>query len=125
MMPAASPFVVQLGDLHVTTTEILTPSGSMSLAEADVWVADQTVTTQKTPTWAVVLAVLTALFALLGLLFLLAKETAVQGYVVITITSGGRRHVTHVPVANAAQRADVMQRAAYLQQIAAHARSRH
>ena len=70
-------------------------------------------------------AVGTALFALLGLLFLLAKESVVQGYVIITVESGGRRHVTHVPVANAAQRADVLQRAAYLQQIVAYSRQQH
>ncbi|WP_135849147.1 hypothetical protein [Serinibacter arcticus] len=123
--PVASPFLVQLGDLRVTHTEIVTPSGSMSLTEADVWVVDQTIATQKTPTWAVVMAVITAWFALLGLLFLLAKEPVVQGYVIVTVESGGRRHVMHVPIANAAQRADVMQRAAYIQQLATYARQQH
>lgn len=123
--PVAQPYLVQLGDLYVTPTEIITPSGPLSLTEVDVWVVDQTIAIRKTPTWAIVAAVGTALFALLGLLFLLVRTSVVQGYVIVTVESGGRRHVTHVPVANAAQRADVLQRAAYLQQIVAWARQQH
>ena len=121
--PVAQQYLVQLGDLYVTPTEIITPSGALSLTEVDVWVVDQTIAIRKTPTWAVVAAAGTALFALLGLLFLLVRASVVQGYV--TVESGGRRHVTHVPVANAAPRADVLQRAAHLQQIVAYARRQH
>lgn len=120
--PQQATFLVSVGDVHATATEIITPSGTFPLNAVNVTAFDQTHTTQKTPTWAIVMAVVTFWFALLGLLFLLAKEQVTQGYVALTIESGGRRHTSQIPVSNAAQRADVMQRAAYLQQLAGRSR---
>ena len=84
---------------------------------------DQTHTTSKTPTWAIIAAVVTFWFALLGLLFLLVKESKTEGYILLTVDGPGMRHVSQVPVFTAEQRTDVMQRAAYLQMLAGQART--
>ncbi|GMA33172.1 hypothetical protein [Litorihabitans aurantiacus] len=122
--PGHSPFLLSVGDLHATSTELVTPSGTFQLREVSVYAIDQSSTTQRTPTWAVVLAVLGALFFLLGLLFLLVKETQTRGFVMITVEGQGRRHVSQVPIFDPNQRTDVMQRAAYLQMLAGQARQR-
>lgn len=54
-------------------------------------------TEEKIPTVGVVLAIVFALFCLIGLLFLLMKEKRTTGFVQITVTSGGRHHSTMIP----------------------------
>ena len=54
-------------------------------------------------------------YFLLSLLFLLARESRVTGYVAVTIHAGGQSYVENVPVWSVAQRADVLNRATYLQ----------
>ena len=51
----------------------------------DVRIADTSYTTKKTPTWAIALAIVGALFFLLGLLFLLVKETVINRQCTITL----------------------------------------
>ena len=57
----------------------------------------------KVPTYAIVLAIVFALFCLLGLLFLLIKEQVVQGYVEVHVRSGDLFHMTQLPVWDPAQ----------------------
>jgi hypothetical protein len=47
------------------------------------------------------MAILFALACLLGLLFLLVKETRITGYVEVTVRTGDVMHMTHLPVHNA------------------------
>ena len=111
-----------VGDIQVTSTHVVTPSGTFALRDVNVYAMDQTYTSNKTPTWAIVAAVVTVWFALLGLLFLLAKEQKTEGYVTITIDGGGMRHVSSIPVFTPQQRAAVLQNAAYLSMLAGQAR---
>ncbi len=98
-VPVAHPgFVFQIGDIGVTNDTIVTPSGNAPLA-GSVWVGlDYTRTVDKIPTWAIVMAIVFAVFCLLGLLFLLVKENATTGYVEIRVQQGQFWHVSHVPV---------------------------
>ncbi|MFI0922960.1 hypothetical protein ACH4TP_03315 [Streptomyces sp. NPDC021012] len=89
--------VLTLGDISVVGDQILTPAGPMPLKGA-VWNAmDMSRVEEVIPTVAIVLAVVFALFCLLGLLFLLMKEKRTTGYVQVTVSSGGRHHSTFVP----------------------------
>jgi len=120
---AAPQFLVLLGDIGVTAVDIRTPSGIFPLADVTVYAMDQTRVIRKTPGWAIVVAILGALFFLLGLFFLLVKEEVVTGYIAITVEGQGRRHVSQVPVASAGARVSVMQRVGYVQNLTANARA--
>ncbi|MBD2829128.1 MULTISPECIES: hypothetical protein [Streptomyces] len=89
--------MLSIGDITVMSDAIVTPSGTMPLKGA-VWTAtDMSRTEEKIPTHAVVLAIVFALFCLVGLLFLLMKEKQTTGFVQVTVTSGGRHHATMIP----------------------------
>lgn len=89
--------MLSLGDITVMNDSIVTPSGTLPLKGA-VWTAtDMSRTEEKIPTVAIVLAIVFALFCLIGLLFLLMKEKHTTGFVQITVTSGGRHHQTMIP----------------------------
>ncbi|MFF9685105.1 hypothetical protein [Streptomyces sp. NPDC014623] len=89
--------VLALGDITVMNDAVVTPSGTLPLKGA-VWTAtDMSRTEEKIPTVGIVLAIVFALFCLIGLLFLLMKEKRTTGFVQITVTSGGRHHQTMIP----------------------------
>ncbi|MFE5729753.1 hypothetical protein ACFQ7A_02400 [Streptomyces sp. NPDC056528] len=96
--PAGAAPLLALGDITVVGDRIVTPAGEMPLKGA-VWNAmDMSRTEEKIPTVAIVLAIVFAVLCLLGLLFLLMKEKQTTGFVQVTVTSGGRHHVTMIPV---------------------------
>ncbi|MEV8103969.1 hypothetical protein [Streptomyces sp. NPDC088135] len=85
------------GDIAVMQDQIMTPAGPMPLKGA-VWTAtDLSRTEEKIPTVGIVLAIVFALFCLVGLLFLLMKEKQTTGFVQVSVTSGGRHHSTMIP----------------------------
>lgn len=93
---AAVP-LMSIGDITVLPDSIVTPSGTMPLKGAVWTVTDMSRTEEKMPTVAVVLAIVFAVFCLLGLLFLLMKEKVTTGYIQVTVTSAGRHHTTLLP----------------------------
>ncbi|MFD6529161.1 hypothetical protein [Streptomyces sp. NPDC060184] len=89
--------MLSIGDITVAGDSIVTPSGTMPLRGA-VWTAtDLSRTEEKIPPVAIVLAIVFALFCLVGLLFLLMKEKKTTGFVQVTVVSGGRHHATMIP----------------------------
>ncbi|MET9321217.1 hypothetical protein ABZX75_13675 [Streptomyces sp. NPDC003038] len=88
---------LSLGDITIAGDQIITPSGTMPLRGAMWNATDFSRTEEKIPTHAVVLAIVFALFCLIGLLFLLMKEKKTTGYIQVTVTSGGRHHSTMIP----------------------------
>ncbi|MGW2177428.1 hypothetical protein ACWCXX_04885 [Streptomyces sp. NPDC001732] len=95
--PGAGMPVLTFGDIAVMNDQIVTPAGPMPLKGA-VWTAtDLSRTEEKIPTVAIVLAVVFAVFCLVGLLFLLMKEKQTAGFVQVSVTSGGRHHSTMIP----------------------------
>jgi hypothetical protein len=116
VVPAAQqpePFLVNIGDIHVSPHWVVTPSGTAPLAGAQWFFLDQSRTERKIPTWAIVLAIVFAFACLLGLLFLLVKEDATVGWVQVSVRAGGLTHITHVPVTS---RMDVARVAQLVQQ---------
>jgi hypothetical protein len=118
-MPAVEAFAVTIGDIGVTRTWVVTPNGNAPVAGSRWIVLDHSRTEKKIPTWAIVLAIVFALFCLIGLLFLLVKEEQTTGYVEVTVMSGSLTHVTQVPVRSAAEVAQVRQRVHQAQTLAA------
>lgn len=115
--PPAEPWLLQLGDVGVTPTWVVTPRGTAPLAGSEWWGVQRTGYTQHIPVWAIILAVV--LFPI-GLLFLLAKETRVTGWVEVTVRSGALVHVTTVP-ADAVQLPYVLGQVQYARDLAARA----
>ena len=122
--PAQPQFLVAIGNVNATDHWVVTPAGTWPLADINVTSHDQTSTTTHTPAWAIVMVVLFIWVALLSLLFLLAREVRVTGYVAVHIQAGNQSFTEQVPVYNAQQRADVLQRVSYLQGLVGHARYR-
>ncbi|MEU6704303.1 hypothetical protein [Streptomyces wuyuanensis] len=99
LAPLGGPGVplLAVGDIVVLQDSIVTPNGTLPLKGA-VWnVTDMSRTEEKITTTGVVLAVVFAVFCLLGLLFLLMKERRTTGYIQVGVSSGGRHHTTLIP----------------------------
>lgn len=117
-LPAGpEPPLAQIGDIVVSQHWVTTPNGSAPLAGSQWTVQDRSYPVQRTPTWAIVLAVLGAFFFLLGLFFLLVKETQYEGYVEVTVRAGGVYHMVQLPRAAPAGY-QAFQQVAYVQQLA-------
>ena len=113
-----APFLVSLSNIHATQHHVVTPGGTWPIAEVNVSTADQTQVTTHTPAWAIVMVVLFIWFFLLSLLFLLARESRIAGYITVTVWGpGGQSYVENIPVADEVQRMDVFNRVTYLQSL--------
>ena len=116
--PSAGPSpidrpLVTIGDITCTQTSVWTPSGGAPIGQVTWTVADMTRTDTAIPAWAIVLAILFFVFCLLGLLFLLVKQTRVSGWMQVTVQGPGLLHTTQVPISSAAQSADIHARVNY------------
>ena len=94
------PVRVRLGDISVSDTRIQVPHGTYPMAGTTWMVTNQTYVTESIPTWAIVMAILTFLLCLLGLLFLLVKERRLYGAMQVTVQGPGLSHSTYIPVSN-------------------------
>jgi hypothetical protein len=113
------PVLVQIGDIACTQWEVITPAGRRPLNRV-VWTfTDMSQTTQAIPAWAIVLTVLFVWFCLLGLLFLLAKETRTTGWVQVTVQGERFLHQVQLPVASVQQVADYNARVGYARSLSA------
>jgi hypothetical protein len=90
--------LVSIGDVAVTATSVITPAGTIPVREATFLFTDMSITTQGIPTWAIVLTVVFFIFCLLGLLFLLVKETRTQGSVQVVVQGPRLVHAVTLPV---------------------------
>lgn len=114
------PVIIQIGEIAVTSTVIHTPAGDMALAGSTWHVSDHWRREQKTPRWAIALAI--GGFCVLpffSLLFLLVKQTVEHGTAQIIVTRGTQQYVARLPVADQAQLAHVHQQVNYVRSLAA------
>jgi hypothetical protein len=121
LIPAAAalPVLVQIAEIQVTSATVRTPMGEVPLRGSNWMAQDQWVTSQRTPSWAVVCAIL-GFFCLtiFSLLFLLAKETVYSGVVNIVVTSGTFQYQTRIPVNNQVQVHQIHQQVNYVRALA-------
>lgn len=121
----SEPYLVSIGNIHATAHRVVTPAGTWPISDINVASVDQTSTSTRTPTWAVVLAVVLVWFFLLSLLFLLVRETRLGGYIAVTVTTfRGQSYVEQVPVSNGQGRFEVFNRVTYLQNLIGQERAR-
>ena len=116
---APDPIMTSIGDIAFSTHWLVTPVGTKPLRGTQILVTDFSRTESKIPGWAIVLAVLGALFFLLGLLFLLVKETVTTGSVQVMVHNDGLSHATQVFVRSPYEVAEIQQRANYARQLIA------
>ncbi len=110
---APEPVLVSIGDINCTAHYAITPAGCVPINQVSWIVTDQTRTETRIPPVAIVLAVIFFVFCLLGLLFLLMKETRTFGQLQITAQAPGFLHSTYVPISNEMQRNDIFARVNY------------
>lgn len=109
----SGPVLVQIGDIACTQTEVITPSGRRPINKV-VWTfTDMSQTTTGIPSWAIVLAIIFFIFCLLGLLFLLVKESRTTGWVQITVQGDRFLHQVQLPVSSSHQVAEYNARVGY------------
>ena len=112
--------MAQINEIAVTSSTVHTPAGDIPLAGSTWQVSDFWQTEQKTPTWAIVLAIAGfCVLTVLSLLFLLVKETVYRGTVQVTVTNGPRQYVARIPVGTQAQVQHIHQQVNYVRSLAA------
>jgi hypothetical protein len=116
---ATEPVLVTIGDISVTQSRVFTPSGTRPLGEVSWTVTDGSVTTTRIPVWAIVCAIIGFVLFLIGLLFLLVKETTTRGTVQVTVFGPGFMHTTNIPVTSQAQVTDINARVNHARMLAA------
>jgi hypothetical protein len=119
--PAAEqePLLVSIGDIGVSQSWVVTPSGTRPVSEVQWMFTDMSRRTEAIPTWAIVLAVVLAWACLLSLLLLLVKEERTDGAVQVVVQSPGFLHSIQLPVSNPAQVADYSARVNYARGLSA------
>ncbi|WP_207929061.1 hypothetical protein [Actinomadura sp. 6K520] len=93
----AEPVLLQIGDMALTSTHVILPHGQYPLHGATWTVHDSTQVTESISTAGIILTVVFVWFCLLGLLFLLMKETRYLGFVSISVTGPGFHHTAQFP----------------------------
>jgi hypothetical protein len=116
---ATEPVLVTIGDISVTESRVFTPSGTRPLGEVSWTVTDGSVTTTSIPVWAIVCAIIGFFLFLIGLLFLLVKETTTRGTMQITVFGPGFVHTTNIQVTSQAQVTDINARVNHARMLAA------
>lgn len=111
--------LVVVGDITFSKNWLVTPNGNAPLRGTQIHLTDLSRTTSSTPTWAIVFAIIGAFFFLIGLLFLLVKETRTEGFVQITVSNGTLVHMTQVHVASVEAVAELHGRVGYARQLVA------
>ena len=118
-MSAPEPVLVTIGDLGFSEHWVVSPHGTVPLEGAVITVDDHTHSVSKTPTWAIVVAIVGVFFFFLSLLFLLVRETEISGYLTVTVRNGDREATTTIPVSSALQVQEYQSRAIYARKLAA------
>jgi hypothetical protein len=113
------PALITIGDIAVSQSWVSTPSGARPVKDVTWTMTDMTFTTQAIPTWAIVCAIIFFVLCLIGLLFLLVKETKTQGSIQVTVQSKGFVHTTQIPITNLQQVQDIAARVNYVRSLTA------
>src|SRR3954470_16154015 len=96
---APGPVIVQIAEIGVTSAVVHTPTGDIPLAGSQWQVSDYWFSQQRIPRWAIIMAIAGfCVLTVFSLLFLLVKETVMQGTVQVTVTNGTRQYVARIPV---------------------------
>jgi hypothetical protein len=97
------PVLFTIGDVAVTRTSVILPHGRYPLRGTTWTVNNQTYMSSSTPSWAIVLAIVGFFFfCVFSLLFLIAKEQRVHGFIEVHVLgANGLHHVTRIAALDA------------------------
>ncbi|SPF69216.1 hypothetical protein PROPJV5_2177 [Propionibacterium ruminifibrarum] len=101
--PAASGPYYDLGPILIRGDQVITPTGTIPLSMAQFTFQDMSQTTKRTPTWAIVVAIVLCWFFLLSLLLLIIQEEQTTGQVIVSVTGGEGAYYLTVPVSSQSQ----------------------
>ncbi|GAB3500282.1 hypothetical protein [Nocardiopsis coralliicola] len=100
----SSQVLTYIGDIALTQTEVIVPSGRFPIKGATWDVADMTRVEERVSTVGVILAIASValfiwlcLIGLLGLLFLLMKEKKTTGTIQVTVHNGSAYYAAVIP----------------------------
>lgn len=114
------PVITRIAEIEVTSSTVRTPAGEFPMRGSEWTVTDQWITEQRTPTWAVVLAVVCLCFTLALSLFLLkVRRTVSRGVVQVTVRNGPYWYTARIPVTDHAQVQAIAQQVNYVRSVAA------
>jgi hypothetical protein len=113
------PLLVTIGDIGFSEHWVVTPHGTAPLVGTSIVVDDRTHSVSKTPTWAIVVAIVGVFFFFLSLLFLLVRETQISGYLLVTVRNGELEFTSTLPISTALQVQEYQGRAIYARKLAA------
>jgi hypothetical protein len=114
------PVILQIAEISVTSTTVFTPTGDIPLAGSQWQVNDYWFSQQRIPRWAIIVAIAGfCVLTVFSLLFLLVKETVMQGTVQVTVTNGTRQYVARIPVTDQAAVTAINQQVNYVRTLAA------
>ena len=114
------PVIVRVAEIAVTSTIVHTPTGDIPLAGSQWQVNDYWISQQRIPRWAIVAAIAGfCVLTVFSLLFLLVKETVMQGTVQVTVTNGTQQYVARFPVTDQSAVTAVNQQVNYVRTLAA------
>ena len=119
---APDEWIVRIGDFGVSRNFLATPAGVTPLRGTTFSIVDRTAFVSRTPTWAVVVAIVGFfVIFLFSLLFLLVKEAGPVGGLEVRATNPatGLDHVVVLPVRGSGDVADAYARVNAAQQLAA------
>lgn len=116
----SGPVIARIAEIEVTSATVRTPAGELPMRGSEWTVSDHWVTEQRTPTWAVVLAVLCVCFTLALSLFLLrVRRTVSRGVVQVTVRNGPYWYTARIEVTDHAQVRAIAQQVSYVRSVAA------
>lgn len=121
--PGTEPLLVSIGDIGVSASWVITPSGTRPVGQVHWMFTDMSRTAERIPAWAIVCVVIFVWFCFLGLLFLLAKESRTEGHVQVIVQGPGLVHTVQLPVFSVDQVADYNARVNYARSISSAAAS--
>jgi hypothetical protein len=99
---------------------VYTPTGDIPLSGSQWQVNDYWFSQQRIPKWAIVMAIAGfCVLTVFSLLFLLVKETVMQGTVQVTVTNGTRQYVARIPVTDQTAVTAINQQVNYVRTLAA------
>jgi len=115
------PLLVSIGDIGVTQSWVITPSGTRPVGQVQWMFTDMSRTTTAIPVWAIVCAIVFIFLCFLSLLLLLVKETRTEGAIQVIVQGPKLVHTTQLPVSSPQQVADYNARVNYARSISASA----
>ncbi|WP_017539050.1 MULTISPECIES: hypothetical protein [Nocardiopsis] len=123
---SGEPILTSIGDITLTQSEVITPSGRFPIRGAQWNVTDMSHVEEKLSTTGLVLTIGSIVLfiwfcglGLLGLFFLLMKEKVTTGNIQVTVSNGNSHYATVIPARTPETMQQVTQQVNYARSLSA------